>query len=241
MSIDMDDPKVQKDIEKLDMRDPEVQRIVDALNKEHQIKKEALLNRDFRTYFSVLLPNEMGDAFMKHHHKMDDETYWLIFAMVWQEEEFLKRAMCRGERFDLSKIKARKKRFWNFLNSKREGSFMDEKDKEAFEELPDVIKVYRGYSLDALKEGYCWTTDIETAKFFTERTKGSHYLSGYVKKKDIVAFLTGGENEIIVDPRKVFDRDDHDLVGTSEIMAERRKSSSHSEFDPAQNHIARQI
>lgn len=221
----------------LDINDPEIQEAIDALKKQKQIRKESLLNRDFKTYFSTLLPNEVGDEFMKHHHKMDDETYWLIFAMVWQEEEFLKRAMCRGEKFDLSKIKARKRRFWNFLNSKREGTFMDQEDKKAFDALPDVIKVYRGYSLDALKEGYSWTTDLETAKFFSERTNGNRYLSGYVKKKDVVAFLTGGENEIIVDPRHVFDRDDHELVETSEIMAAKRHSPNN--FDPAQNHIAR--
>ena len=215
----------------LDVNDPEIQRVIDALNKQKQVRKESLLNRDFKTYFATFLPSERGDEFIKHHHKMDDETYWLLLAIVWEGEDFMNRAMLRSERFDLSKIKARKKRFWNFLNSKREGTFMDEEDKEAFDALPDVIKVYRGYSLDALKEGYSWTTDVETAKFFTERTNGNRYLSGYVKKKDIVALLTGPESEVIVDPKHVFDRDDQELAETSEIMAERRESSSYSKCD----------
>ena len=74
--------------------------------------------------------------------------------------------------------------------------------------MPDVIRIFRGFSLDELENGFSWTVDFEMAEWFTNRTNGDFVLAGYAKKPDVIAYITGrDEEEILIDPKNVFDKD----------------------------------
>lgn len=77
-------------------------------------------------------------------------------------------------------------------------------DKIFFENLPNIITVYRGIQSEEFSDGLSWTTDLKTAQFFANRFKRKKLkgivLVGEIQKSDILAYINNrSEHEIICD------------------------------------------
>lgn len=100
--------------------------------------------------------------------------------------------------------------------------FMGDTDKRAFDVLDDEILIYRGYSRDGTADGWSWTTDHLIGLWFARRFSNDdvslqHLVVGKVRKDDVIAYSQGrGESEVIVDPDKVYDKQEVVLSATCE-------------------------
>jgi len=83
---------------------------------------------------------------------------------------------------------------------------------KAFEELPDEITVYRGWSETNVKAGMtkrmglAWTTDRKIAEWFAKRWKhtDAKLAIGKVRKSDVYMYTNErNEREVVINPRKV--------------------------------------
>ena len=86
-----------------------------------------------------------------------------------------------------------------------------ERDKDEFDELPEIVEVWRGECFDKYNEDIIpmsWTTNKAVSKFFALRFKSLHknwtLTKGFINKKDILFFTNDRkEYEVILDPKKL--------------------------------------
>ena len=80
--------------------------------------------------------------------------------------------------------------------------------REAFDELPDVLTVYRGCSR-ARASGVSWTLDEEVAQRFTKGHRAIPVpdpvvVVGRITKAEIFGvFIDRNESEIVLDPKRL--------------------------------------
>jgi hypothetical protein len=84
---------------------------------------------------------------------------------------------------------------------------MDQVEYDAWQQLPDVVELYRGIS-HGTEDGISWTTEFATAKWFAERFATDEHKARIYKvianKKDCLCyFASRGEYEIILDVNAV--------------------------------------
>ena len=85
-----------------------------------------------------------------------------------------------------------------------------------FQELPDVLKVWRGVQsgedvFESSLLGCSWTLDFEKAKWFAKRGRGNLFQEPYplifeleIKKEEVLSYITRrNESEIIIDFTKI--------------------------------------
>ena len=90
---------------------------------------------------------------------------------------------------------------------------MNDEEKKVLDELPDVVKIYRGVNLKEGDEldtddysydmGISWTIDKERGEWFGNRFKGNdcYLLEGEVDKSDIFCYFNSRkENEVVIRP-----------------------------------------
>ncbi|NOQ37629.1 hypothetical protein GQ472_01955 [archaeon] len=79
---------------------------------------------------------------------------------------------------------------------------MTESDREAYDMLPDQVKVYRGLQKDAMKRGLSWTVSLSVAEWFADRfSRKGQVLVAMIPKDRIYAFIKSRhEDEIILNP-----------------------------------------
>ena len=86
--------------------------------------------------------------------------------------------------------------------------YLDPKDKEFYDSLPDLIEVWRGADRRTAR-CFSWTTDKATAEFFAVHRRGAPFdnpviAQALIRKADIFVAINGrSENEIILDPRRL--------------------------------------
>ena len=82
----------------------------------------------------------------------------------------------------------------------RHWHFMSEADRKVYDELPDMVTIYRGVDVGGNPDGLSWTLDKERAEWFARRFHGYGTLLTYtIQKVAIMAVLLGrGESEVIV-------------------------------------------
>ncbi len=81
---------------------------------------------------------------------------------------------------------------------------MDDVELLALNDLPSVIKIYRGLQTPkAKKRGLSWTLSLDRARWFANRwKKNCDVLSAEVTKEHVLAvFLGRNEQEVVVNPR----------------------------------------
>lgn len=79
--------------------------------------------------------------------------------------------------------------------------------KEAITSLPDTITIYRGQTQmgTPLEKAYSWSLDKSVAMFFAARlgTDDAEIIEARVKKEDVIEYIKGSEQEILVRYRDV--------------------------------------
>lgn len=93
--------------------------------------------------------------------------------------------------------------FIRFFKKADKKMLMEETDYLKFQELEDMVTVYRGVSGDYASRGISYTLDLDKAEYFATRWRdeGSIYTM-QVPKKKILAYFDGRcESEVVVDIR----------------------------------------
>ncbi|KKK69153.1 hypothetical protein LCGC14_2936900 [marine sediment metagenome] len=84
--------------------------------------------------------------------------------------------------------------------------FMNVAERRTLAAMPSPVPVFRGAS-PTNRNGYSWTLDRDTARFFARRSVADevgYVYEGRVDRDDVIGFLTGrNEVEIVVDPLNV--------------------------------------
>ena len=87
---------------------------------------------------------------------------------------------------------------------------MDKEEFEAYQALPETIKIFRGVSEINKRriKGLSWTTDYEVARWFANRyegySKSGTVYQATIEKKYVYAFfMCRKEYEVIIDPAKL--------------------------------------
>lgn len=145
--------------------------------------------------FLMLVTKPYLPAFFKFASGyMSEKDYSMFLAEMWITVEF--------PNYDknisaLQFVKLFKKANKKFL--------MTEEDLKYYDDLPETITVYRGVGHGANVHALSWTTDIEKAKWFSQRwSEDGAVYSAEIDKKDILAyFSTRGESEVVVDFKKL--------------------------------------
>jgi hypothetical protein len=185
------------------------------LKQQTEGRNEAIKNRDWDQYFSSFNESELLQAFMAVYDQIDDDKeFWRHFCECYKNDDYINKffmveAPISHEEGILS-LQKHKNQILKILNSKRphRKNMMTKEEQETLNSMPDIIKIYRGFSLDELENGFSWTTNFKTAEWFTNRTKGDFVLSGHAKKSDVVAYIKGrNEDEILIDPKNVIDKE----------------------------------
>jgi hypothetical protein len=160
-----------------------------------KVAEKALLEENWLKYILAHeRPYQMG-VLLDVRSKMTDEGYWEAVAYLWTSSENLWQY---------------KKEFAKLFTI-RPGSLtmMDEKERAAYDALPKVVTIYRGYDRKSNQKGWSWTTDKDKAIWFAQRfamldDRKPCLASGTCGKEVIVAYFLGrNESEIVVDPKKI--------------------------------------
>jgi len=129
--------------------------------------------------------------------EMTDAEFWELVSDVWQDSE---------------NIRENQDQWDDLLRTDRPGRehMMTDVERAALDRLPDRIAVYQGHT-DERDDGWSWTTDEATARFFARRFADFESATGIVteavvNKSDVTAYLMGrSEFEILIDPELVGD------------------------------------
>ena len=83
---------------------------------------------------------------------------------------------------------------------------MDDGERKEYNDLPNLVTIYRGVGIGRERLGLSWTDNSAVAKWYQERfnkgTERGYVLKAMVNKKDILAYFEH-DNELIVDVHKI--------------------------------------
>lgn len=141
---------------------------------------------------------------------LDIEDYSQIWTSIYLTLEFIEGNAVLSQK-DIVK---------NFRKCQKE-YMMSEKELKTLEELPDIVPIYRGFTvkmpddremseklMEEYARGISWSLNEETAVWFSERFAGKELepivYRGYIRKDKILAlFLEKNEDNVVVDPANV--------------------------------------
>lgn len=135
------------------------------------------------------------DAFRSIEQRLTNIEYWELLAEVWTDSE---------------NIWQNREQWITLLTSDRAHwrRIMGHSERSAYQKLPDVLTVYRGYNHEGGEEGLSWTLSEKVATWFSQRhardAEDGTVLKGLVRKEHVIAHFTGrNEEEIVVLPEHV--------------------------------------
>jgi hypothetical protein len=182
--------------------------------------------------------NYIYDEWVKENKKLEDEKDWIGLSFNQDKNRVLFWLLQKWD--DIGDDKIRMEIFRNgytsmefprtnigydFILSILEKTdnthlMMNEEEQKVYDELPDIVKVYRGIGLKEDEEldvwgwdeglGISWTISKEKGEWFSNRfmNKKRYLIEGWVKKENIFGYLNGRkEEEVIVEPKFVGDRE----------------------------------
>lgn len=148
---------------------------------------------------AFMVTKSYGIGFLKYVSPYLDKTeFSQLLAYMWVHTEE------PNNDPNLSKLQ-----LLNMFRQADPAVLMDEEELRQFQELEDIVTVYRGvtsHNADNVK-ALSWTLDRDKAKWFASRfgEDGTVY-EAQISKQHIYAFLNGrNESEVIVDPRGLQD------------------------------------
>ena len=82
---------------------------------------------------------------------------------------------------------------------------MDDEELNFYNQLPNVVTIYRGTYRSANSKALSWTTDYDIAHWFATRFDDEGYiLQAKINKKDIFAFFNNrNEKEVVINYNKI--------------------------------------
>lgn len=154
---------------------------------------EAKANEDWCGYIFLHERAYRLEAFKKVASLMTDAEYWACLAKTYT---------------DLEGLHSVKRSILKLLRSQRpcRDRLMDDAERAALAQLPDVVTIYRGYDHRNGAKGISWTLSKDKADWFANRWggRGAVVATGQVNKADILAHFIGRqEAEVVVDPRHI--------------------------------------
>ena len=172
--------------------------------REH--RADRLRRRDYEGYLWTFGGHERLVPLLEIEHLLPDKDYWKCVDLTWYNIEASIPEQAQWLRLFTSTRPQRK-----FL--------MSASDRRALAAMPETLTIYRGYRKGLGRSGMSWTLSKERARFFASDAKqdrrallGYRHSSGApmivrgkCHKHDVLAYFNGRkEQEIVIDPRKVF-------------------------------------
>lgn len=155
---------------------------------------QAILDKNWELFVFLHERPYRAKALSRIMKKVPDEEYWPLLRSVWIDTENLWQWGPLVRRLLLA-------------DKSHRSRLMYEHEQVHIQRLPEVAPlIFRGYSLPGKARGWSWTFDRDKAEWFARRfaTKTADLAIGEVYRKDIVAYITGrDEEEVIVDPHNV--------------------------------------
>ncbi len=151
-----------------------------------------LAEANYLSYLTLVeRPYRVG-AFYKLMPLFTDQQYWEWLGEIWIDAAF-----------PFERLRKWKALFGSDRSNRH--LLMDEAERAALANMPDVLTIYRG---GKNRDGLGWTLSEDVAKKFAFTFVGARpcnrVFEGTVPKSKVYAFLTGrNEQTIIVDPRFV--------------------------------------
>jgi hypothetical protein len=176
------------------------------LNKQLRAKKEIIAKEeaagDYRHAMWLHERPHRLNYFARIADRLSDEDYWRTLGTAYVDSENIwqNSALVRHLLSDPNRQGSRQ-------------MIMDEDDLAKYNTLPETFKVYRG-CIAKNKNGMSWTLDPGKAEWFARRLskKNPIVITGIVNKADVIAYFGGREEqEIVVDPRKVKNKQERQL------------------------------
>lgn len=97
----------------------------------------------------------------------------------------------------------------SWIRAADKDKLMDKGELKKYNAFPEILTVYRGCGTMKALRGMSWTLSEEKARWFADRFatgQGGVTYRAKIRKEDIVAYMNNrGEQEVIVDYRKIFD------------------------------------
>ena len=146
--------------------------------------------KDLKSIFIMINKSIMLQYFIDVFDKIKENQLYDIFVSMYIRAEY---------GFDIIPEDMLKKIFKSrFLSSELKERLQDLKNSEFYKLNPNgTIKIYRGEGSESRKDGYSWTLNPETAKFFANRFNKGKIKSKDIDPKEIIDFLDDkGESEI---------------------------------------------
>ncbi|MGZ4963184.1 MAG: hypothetical protein ACXWC8_11570 [Limisphaerales bacterium] len=178
--------------------------LADPLEK---FRREAADKGDYERFLSLHASEDYLSAFLEILPRLTDKDYWALLRQVWVMDDFWKLTFGSGQ----TNIGEHQEKLKELIASPRpcREHFLAANDASALRRMPEVIAIHRGYKLTSLADGFSWTTDIETAKFFANRFgAGSGFIvTGKCQTRDVIGYFTErSESEVVIHPKHVFEK-----------------------------------
>jgi len=179
--------------------------------------------------FNALEDTEKYKVFIKSFSEKEIETctcisdllsivrksYRLSYLYFLQKENTLTRRECGnllGEQWMLIEnlsidTNVRKVTVLSWIKAADKKEIMNKDELCVFRSLPDIVTVYRGCQTAKAVKGISWTLSEEKARWFARRftiKEGGFTYRAQICKEDVICYFAGrGEQEIVVDYRKL--------------------------------------
>jgi hypothetical protein len=172
--------------------------LVETVNAAYEARKaaaeKALADADWHSYLFIHERPFRLELLLEIEGGLSDEEYWRLLGEVYTDSENIHQMR------DL----------WAVALASPRGSrdhFMPPADRARFRELPDQVKVFRGFAGEGGEAGWSWSTDSARAAWYARRSAlmragtAPYLASAVVGRDDNVAIMgERGEAEVILSP-----------------------------------------
>jgi hypothetical protein len=183
-------------------------RYPELISQFEKMRAERLRARDYEGYLFMFDGHERFPALLKIERELPNEDYWKCLALVWDNIE----------------VSAPNQPEWLRLFTSprpRRELLMSATERRRLAGMPETLTIYRGYAKGRARSGLSWTLSKERARLFAKYATGSRryvlsghepggvgmIVSGKCRNRNVLAYFDGREEqEIVIDPRNVFEK-----------------------------------
>jgi hypothetical protein len=125
------------------------------------------------------------------------DEFWDHLATVWTDSENIHQHLDTW------------RELWDMSEPGRIEHVMDEDERARFDALPELVEVWRGYTVEEGLHGMSWTLDKDKGEWFARRFatmegRKPHLAHAFVPKEKVLAvFLGRNESEVVALPEDV--------------------------------------